>query len=82
MPRSFPIAQFPNRPLTAAVLAAAIARGTRGQTAAAAALVSRLAVLVWSAEEIVDGANWFRRALGAGAATWQISAAVTHRARR
>jgi hypothetical protein len=68
MPRSFPIVQFPNRPLIATVVAAAIARGTRGRTSAVAKLVSRLALLVWSAEEIVDGANWFRRLLGLGGA--------------
>jgi hypothetical protein len=73
MPRSFPIFQFPNRPLIAAVLAGAIARGTRGRTAATAGLVSRLALLVWSGEEIVDGANWFRRLLGAGGAAWAIA---------
>ena len=68
MPRSFPIVQFPNRPLIAAALAAAIAHGTGGRTAAAARLASRMALLVWSVEEIVDGANWFRRLLGVGGA--------------
>ncbi|HET6867898.1 MAG TPA: hypothetical protein VFH80_18435 [Solirubrobacteraceae bacterium] len=68
MPRSFPIIQFPNRPLIATALAAAIARGAHGRTAAAARLVSRLALLLWSAEEIVDGDNWFRRLLGVGGA--------------
>ena len=69
MPRSFPIVQFPNRPLIATALAAAIAFRRRGSTSSAARLVSRLALLVWSAEEIVDGANWFRRLLGVGGAT-------------
>jgi len=73
MPRSFPIAQFPNRPLIATILAAAIARGTHGQTSSAARLVSRLALLVWSAQEIVDGANWFRRLLGMGGAAWALA---------
>lgn len=70
MPRSFPIMQLPNRALIATILAAAIARTTRGRPAAAAWLVSRLALLVWSAEEITDGANWFRRLLGVGGAAW------------
>ena len=74
MPRSFPIVQSPNRPLIATVLAAAIARGTRGRTSSAARLVSRLALLVWSAEEIIDGADWFRRLLGVGGAVWAITA--------
>jgi len=73
MPRSFPIVQFPNRPLIASALSAAIARGTHGQSAAAARLVSRLALLVWSGEEIFAGANWFRRLLGAGGAAWAIA---------
>jgi hypothetical protein len=73
MPRSFPIFQFPNRPLIATVIAGAIARSTRGRTAAAATLVSRLALLTWSAEEIFEGANWFRRLIGLGGATWAIA---------
>ena len=73
MPRSFPIVQFPNRPLIATVVAAALARGTRGRTAATARLASRLALLVWSAEEIADGANWFRRLLGIGGGAWAVA---------
>jgi hypothetical protein len=73
MPRSFPILQFPNRPLIATVIAAAIARSTRGRTAAAMMLVSRLALIAWSAEEIFEGANWFRRLLGVGGATYAIA---------
>ena len=70
MPRTFPLVQFPNRPLIATVLAATIASTTRGRMPSAARLVSCLALLVWSAEEIVDGANWFRRLLGLGGAAW------------
>lgn len=66
MPRAFPIVQFPNRPLIATALAAAVACGTSGRTAMAASRVSRIALLVWSAEEIADGANWFRRLVGLG----------------
>ncbi|HKO27714.1 MAG TPA: hypothetical protein VJU80_09670 [Solirubrobacteraceae bacterium] len=80
MPKSFPILQFPNRPLIVTVIAAAIARGTRGRTAAAATLVSRLALLAWSAEEIFKGANWFRRLIGIGGATYAV--AELARARR
>lgn len=72
MPRSFPILQLPNRPLIATVLATAIASGTRGRTSSAARLLSCLSLLVWSTEEIIDGANWFRRLLGAGGATWAV----------
>jgi hypothetical protein len=73
MPRSFPIFQFPNRPLITTVIAAAIARNTRGPTAAAATLVSQFALVVWSAEEIFEGANWFRRLIGIGGATYAIA---------
>ncbi len=73
MPRSFPIAQFPNRPLMLTILAAASARATHGRTATATKLVSRLALLVWAGEEIFDGANWFRRLLGVGGAAWGIA---------
>lgn len=64
MPRRFPIFQFPNPPLIAAMLAAAFARTTHGSRSHRAMQFSRLALLVWSAEEITTGANWFRRALG------------------
>jgi hypothetical protein len=64
MPRRFPIFQFPNRPLIAVVLAGTIARTTHGALSRQAMLVSRLALLVWSAEEIATGASWVRRLLG------------------
>jgi hypothetical protein len=67
MPR--PIVQFPNRPLILAASAAALARTTTGPSARAAALVSQMALAVWSYKEIVDGANWFRRLLGVSGAT-------------
>ena len=73
MPRRFPIAQFPNRPLIAAVVASALASGTTGSPAGIARLVSRLALLVWSAEEILGGANWFRRLLGVGGAAYGLA---------
>ncbi len=66
MPR--PIFQFPNPPLIAAASAAVLARATSGQTSRAAAVASEVALAVWSYEEIVDGANWFRRLLGASGA--------------
>jgi hypothetical protein len=73
MPRSFPIVQFPNRPLIAALLTAAIAHGTDGRTAATASSLSRLALIVWAAEEIVDGADWFRRMLGVSGAALAVA---------
>jgi hypothetical protein len=72
VPRSFPIVQLPNGPLIATVLAAAMASGTCGQTSSVARLVSCLSLLLWSTEEIIDGANWFRRLLGGGGAAWAV----------
>ena len=64
MPRRFPIFQFPNPPLIAAMLAGAIGRTARGPLSRNATLFSRLALLLWSAEEMATGVNWFRRLLG------------------
>jgi hypothetical protein len=83
MPRRFPIAQFPNRPMLLAMAAAALAARADGATAEGAALVSRLALLVWAFEEIVSGANWFRRLLGVGGGAYIVIALrqwVFHRA--
>ena len=68
MPRRFVIAQFPNPPMIAAISAGAVARLTDGEVARAAGLISDAALLVWAYEEIVDGANWFRRLVGVGGA--------------
>ncbi|MDQ6819257.1 MAG: hypothetical protein M3076_02775 [Actinomycetota bacterium] len=64
MPRRFPILQLPNPPLIASMLAGTVARATDGPLSRNAMVLSRLALLVWSAEEIATGANWFRRLLG------------------
>jgi hypothetical protein len=64
MPRRFPIFQVPNPPLIVAMLAGGIAATTHGALSRNAQLLTRLALLVWSAEEITTGANWFRRLLG------------------
>lgn len=64
MPQRFPVFQFPNPPLIVAMLAAVAGRAAEGRLSQRARVVSRLALLVWSAEEIASGANWFRRALG------------------
>jgi hypothetical protein len=76
MPR--PIFQFPNRPLILAASAGGLARAASGPTARGAALVSEVSLAVWAYEEIVHGANWFRRLLGvSGAATAALALART-----
>lgn len=64
MPRRFPIFQFPNPPLIAAGLARVVAKLAHRPYSPVALLVSHLALLVWALEEVVGGANWFRRLLG------------------
>jgi hypothetical protein len=81
MPRRFPIFQFPNPPLIAAITSAAVARGSAGETARGAAAMSDVALLVWAYRELTDGANWFRRLLGAGGAAYAVGALNSLRAR-
>ncbi len=65
MPRRFPIVQFPNPPLIAALTAAALARtAVDPTTARRLSLFSHAALLVWAYREVASGANWFRRLLG------------------
>ena len=74
MPRRFPIFQFPNPPLVATMAAAAIARMTQGKASRTAMQLSRLGLLWWSVEEIISGANWFRRLLGSAAGAYSLAA--------
>lgn len=64
MPRRFPIFQFPNPPLLVAIVAGTVARAVERRCSRAALLVCHVALLVWGAEEVTSGANWFRRLLG------------------
>jgi hypothetical protein len=69
-PRSFPVAQFPNPPLLLALAGLALAAAT-GQTAHdIGRAVFAIGLGVWAWEEAVDGVNWFRRLIGAGALVW------------
>lgn len=74
MPRDFPIVQFPNPPMIAAMAAAALAWTTSGTSAHNAAILSRLALLVWAYQEVSSGANWFRRLLGVAGAGYSVTA--------
>ena len=72
-PRRFPIAQFPNPPLLLAFAGwglAAVAGGTAHDVGRA---VFTLSLAVWALEEVVGGANWFRRLLGVGALVWIVA---------
>jgi hypothetical protein len=73
MPRRFPIFQFPNRPLIVAGLAGCIARLADRRYASVAQLVSSLALIVWALEEVISGANWFRRLVGLGGGGYAVS---------
>jgi hypothetical protein len=74
MPRRFPIFQFPNPPLIVAGLAGAVARLADRRYSPVARLVSHLALLVWALEEVIAGANWFRRVLlGLGGGGYALS---------
>jgi hypothetical protein len=81
VPRRFPIVQFPNRSLLLAILAGTLAQSSTGPLRRAAALVSRLAAIYWSAQELVSGANWFRRLLGLAVGA-QASSALARSLRR
>jgi hypothetical protein len=74
MPRRFPMFQFPNPPLIATMAAGAIAMVTQGAPSRRAMQLSRLGLLWWSAEEIISGANWFRRLLGCAAGVYSLAA--------
>ena len=65
MPRGPTIVQFPNPPLLVAWTARAVARRTSGTARRRAALLSRVALLLWAYQELLYGVNWFRRVLGA-----------------
>jgi hypothetical protein len=73
MPGRFPIFQFPNPPADHGATARILARLVRGPLAPMGLVVSPVALLVWAAEEIAAGANWFRRLLGVGGGGYALS---------
>jgi hypothetical protein len=66
-PQRYPVAQFPNPPLIAAAAGAGIAAAADGLAHDAARVVVIAGVGVWAWQELVSGANAFRRSLGGGA---------------
>jgi hypothetical protein len=75
-PRRFAIAQFPNRPLLIALAGAGLAAVAGGTPHDVGRVVSTLGLSVWALEEIVGGANWFRRLLGIGVFIWIVASLV------
>jgi hypothetical protein len=69
-PRRFPIAQFPNPPLLFAFAGLGLATVAHSTTHDVGRVVFMLGLAVWALEEIMGGANWFRRLLGAAAFVW------------
>ena len=71
-PSRFVLVQFPNLPLTVALVSSLAAGLTGGRAAGYATAVSRLALAVFAYLELSDGANWFRRLLGAVVLIWLV----------
>jgi hypothetical protein len=64
-PERFPLVQLPNAPLIVALAGAAAARVTDGTVHDVARAVGEVGLIMWALMEIAQGANWFRRLLGA-----------------
>jgi hypothetical protein len=65
-PASFPLAQFPNAPLLVALGGWLLAELTDGSVHAYARATFYAGLTAWAWAELAGGANWVRRALGAG----------------
>ncbi len=63
-PRSFPLVQFPNAPLTLAFVAGVVSSRTHGSVHDYGHAISYLAMGIWAYEELAYGVNWFRHLLG------------------
>jgi hypothetical protein len=63
-PASFPLAQFPNGPLLAALGAWVVATLTDGSLHYYARAMFYAALAAWAWDELARGTNWVRRALG------------------
>ena len=59
------VAQFPNPPLAAWLVATLAGRVTSGSARDVADAIAVVALAAWAYEELADGTNWFRRSLGA-----------------
>ena len=66
-PASFPLAQFPNAPLLAALCGWIVAALTDGSVHRYARAAFYAGIAAWAWEELTGGVNWVRRALGCAA---------------
>ena len=64
-PASFPLVQFPNAPLLAALGAWLVAALTDGSVHSYARAAFYAGLAAWAWEELAGGVNWVRRSLGA-----------------
>ena len=64
-PARYPLLQFPNVPLFAALAGALAARLTHGTAHDYSRAVFFAGLTAWAWEELSEGVNWFRRAVGA-----------------
>jgi hypothetical protein len=64
-PARYPLAQAPNAPLAAALTGALVAALTTGSVHAYARATFYVGLAAWAWEELADGVNVARRALGA-----------------
>jgi len=69
-PARFPIMQFPNAPLLVAFAGRGAQARTDGLARQLSGAVATAGLVVWAVGEAVDGANWFRRLLGATSLLW------------
>ena len=65
-PAGFPLVQFPNAPLLGALGGWLVAELTDGSVHAYARATFYAGLAAWAWEELAGGANWVRRAFGAG----------------
>jgi hypothetical protein len=72
-PASFPLAQVPNVPLLVAAGGWLVAALTDGSVHAYARAAFYGGLAAWAWEELADGANWVRRALGAAGLVYVIA---------
>ena len=71
-PASFPLAQLPNAPLLVALGGWVVAAVTHGQVHAYARAVFYAGLAAWAWEELTDGVNLVRRALGAAGVVYVV----------